>query len=339
MSQPQRIAYSLPQPPNPNATVQAAVWAEGEGFDDVWFADGGGQDALTLAGAVALKTSRVRIGTAVVPVYTRTPALFASTAMTLSHLAPNRFILGLGASSHAMIEGWHGMKLEKPLTRVKETTQLVRAMLAGEKSDFQGATLQSQGYRVNPPMQGHVPIYLAALREKMLEMAGEVGEGVVLNLFPVEALPVMIKHVEIGAKRAGVTLAEREVVCRHQVAVIEDEKGRAAARDAFRKSFAPYYATPVYNRFLVWCGYQSVAETITEGWKAKDRARTTGALSDELVDRIAVIGTAEECRQRVLELAKTGVNTHIISPLSEDPKAREAAIQAFHPRNFSLRTA
>ncbi|MDH4248528.1 MAG: LLM class flavin-dependent oxidoreductase, partial [Deltaproteobacteria bacterium] len=228
MTHPQRMAIHLPAPGAVSATLELARWAEAEGFDDVWFADSGGVDALTAAAAVAGQTRRVRLGTAIVPVYTRTPAVLAASAMTLSHLAPGRFLLGLGASSHAMIEGWHGLKLEAPLTRVKETALLVRELLAGGKTNFTGQTLRSKGYALTPPAQNPVPILLAGLRGKMLEMAGEVGDGVVINLFPYEVLPRLLAHVDTGAKRAGSSLAAREIVCRHQICVTDD---KPAARE------------------------------------------------------------------------------------------------------------
>jgi probable F420-dependent oxidoreductase len=333
MAVPQRIAVSLPVPPDVTSTLSYAEWGEFEGFDDLWFADGGSIDSLTLAAAVALRTQRVRIGTAVIPVFTRTPAVLAATAATLSHLAPDRFILGLGASSHAMIEGWHGLPFDKPLTRVRETALLVRSMLAGEKTDFTGATLRSQGYRLGLEPKGHVPIYLAALRPRMLELAGELGEGVVLNLFPAEALPRMLEHVEAGARRAGATLAQREVVCRHQVIITSD---KPAARDLFRTHIAPYYATPVYNRFLAWCGYEEAAATIAAGWREKNRAKTGGALSDELIDRIAIIGSVAECQERVRGLARAGVTTHVIHSALPDPYSVRAVLETFAPRSFSL---
>jgi len=329
----QRIAVSIPVPLDVQAALKRAEWAEGEGFDDLWFADGGVIDSLTLAAAVALRTSRVRVGTAVIPVFTRTPAVFASTTATLSQLMPGRFVLGLGASSHAMVEGWHGLEYRKPLTRVKETTLILRGMLRGEKSAFDGEELRSHGYNLNPGPATHVPIHLAALRANMLELAGELGEGVVINLFPYDALEKMLHHVDAGARKAGASLAQREVVCRHQICVTDDP---AAARDQFRKNFAPYYATPVYNKFLAWAGYEEAAQTINEGWAERNRAKTGGALSDELVDKIAIIGTADQCRERVRQLAQTGVTTHIISPMCPDPAIIEATFDAFRPTNFQL---
>ncbi len=154
-----------------------------------------------------------------------------------------------------------------------------------------------------------------------------------VNLFPADALPKMMEHVAIGAQRAGTTLAEREVVCRHQVVVTTD---KAEAREVFRRHFAPYYATPVYNRFLAWCGYEDVSGAIAEGWREKDRDKTTGALSDELIDRIAIIGSAAECQERVRELARGGITTHVIACLIPDPYYLRATLEAFSPRVFRL---
>ncbi len=331
MTVPQRTALTLPDPRGVDATIELARWAEAEGYDDLWFADSSGIDALTTAAAVAIATERCRIGTAIIPVYSRTPAVLASTTHVLNKLSKGRFILGLGSSSQTMMENWHGQKFEKPLTRVKETAQLVRSMLLGEKSDFDGETVSSHGYRQLPLESGEQLIYMAALRGRMLEAAAEFSDGVILNLFPIDALPRMMEHIRIGAERAGKRLEDIEIVCRHQVIVTND---REAARNMIRSAFAPYYATPVYNAFLAWAGYEEVARTIAEGWAAKDRNKTTGALDDRLVEDIALLGTREECQERIREYAAGGITTHIISCVS--PKEALATYEAFTAKNFSF---
>lgn len=332
MAPKQRIAVTLPAGPRLEDTAQRMIWAENNGYDDAWFGDAGAPDPLTTVGATAHRTKRIRVGIAVTPVYTRTPAVLAATANAIGQVMPGRFVMGLGASSHNMMVGWHGQQFDKPLTRVKETAELVRSMLAGEKSDFEGETLRSSGYR-QAPLETPVPIYLAALRSRMIEMAAEVGDGVIFNLWPKKALAKMVEHVHAGAARAGKNGADVEIVNRHMVLVSDD---KAAGRDRFRQTFAPYYATPVYNRFLAWAGYEEVAAQIREGWAAKDRGKTTGALVDALIDDIAIIGTAEECRERLQWAAKTGIHTHIIAPLTGDPKEIQRCFDAFRPEVFSL---
>jgi alkanesulfonate monooxygenase SsuD/methylene tetrahydromethanopterin reductase-like flavin-dependent oxidoreductase (luciferase family) len=241
--------------------------------------------------------------------------------------------MGLGSSSQTMMGGWHGLPLDKPVTRVKETAIMVRSMLKGEKSEFDLETMSSHGYR-QYPMDNPPPIYIAALRSNMIEMAAEVGDGVIFNLWPKRALAKMMEHVKIGAKRAGKDWRDVEIVNRAMVLVTDD---KAEARNRFRGAFAPYYATPVYNKFLAWAGYEDAAETITEGWAAKDRAKTGGALTDALIDEVAIIGSEDECRARIREDAAGGIHTHIIAPLAGSNAAESMrTFKAFTPDQFSF---
>lgn len=328
----QRLAITLPMGPDINRSIEMVQWAEQQGYEDAWFADGGAPDSLTLCGILAGHTNNIRFGVAVTPVFTRTPAVLAASANCLAQALPDRFVLGLGSSSQAMMEGWHGQEMTKPLTRVKETAIMVRSMLAGEKSNFDLETLRSRGYK-QPPLASPPPIYLAALRSKMIEMAAEIGDGVIFNLWPKKALPKMMEHVRIGAERAGKDPASVEIVNRYMVCVTDDVP---AARDRFRASFAPYYATPVYNRFLAWAGYEDAANAIAEGWKQKDRAKTTGALSDEIVDEIAIIGSAKACQERIQAAGEIGVHTHIIAPHAGSEAEVMATFTAFGADQFSL---
>lgn len=326
-----RIAVTLPAGPRVADTLERVRWAEQHGYDDAWFADAGAPDALTTAAALAGITQHIRIGVAVTPVFTRTPAVLAATANTLGQLLPGRFVLGLGTSSQTMMIDWHGVAFDKPLTRVRNTALLVRSMLRGEKSDFDQDGLRSRNYRQealeNPP-----PIYLAALRPKMIETAAEVGDGVIINLWPRSALPNILEHVRIGAERAGKDWRTVEIVNRAMVLVTDD---KPAARNLFRAAFAPYYANPVYNHFLAWAGFAGAAGEIAAGWAARDRARTSGALDDALVDEIAVIGSADECRARIAADAAAGIHTQIIAPLAgAAPAAVEATLVAFAADRF-----
>lgn len=328
----QRTALTLPNTQGVEKTLEQAKWAEDVGYDDLWFADTSGIDALTTAAAVAMVTERCRIGTAIIPVFTRTPAVLASTTHILNKISGGRFVLGLGSSSQTMMENWNGQTFEKPLTRVKETAQLVRSMMTGEKSDFDGVTVSSHGYRqlaLDPGVEQ--PIYIAGLRGKMLEMAAEFGDGVIINLFPKQALPKLMEHIRIGAERGGKKVSDLEIVCRHQVVVTEDVD---AGRNAIRKQFAPYYATPVYNNYLAWAGFPEVAAQIAEGWAERNREKTTGALDDALVDQIGTVGSAGACQDRIREYAGMGITTHIISCVSLGDQ--DATYEAFSGEQFSF---
>ena len=172
---------------------------------------------------------------------------------------------------------------------------------------------------------------MAALRAKMLEAAAEFSDGVIINLFTLSALPKLMKHIQIGCERAGKNIEDMEIVCRHQV-IVTDDKDKA--REAVRKQFTPYYATPVYNNFLSWCGEEEAASMIAEGWAAKDRAKTAAAMTDRLIDEISVIGSAEECYEGIRARASVGVTTHIISCVDMDQI--EATNEAFAGDNFRV---
>jgi probable F420-dependent oxidoreductase len=328
-----RIAVTLPGGPRLEQTIERIRWAEDNGIADGWFSDSGAPDTLTQIAAVAHHTRHIRIGVAVTPVYTRTPAVIAATVNVIAQVLPGRFVMGLGSSSQTIMGQWNGIPLDKPLTRVKETAVMVRSMLKGEKSDFDGETLYSRGYR-QAPLDDPPPIYLAALRPNMIEMAAEVGDGVIFNLWPKGALPKMMEHVKIGAERAGKNPANVEIVNRFMVLVTDD---KPEGRNLFRAAFAPYYATPVYNRFLAWAGYEDAARTISEGWAEKDRAKTGGALTDELIDEIAIIGDEDEVRERIQEAADGGIHTAIIAPMAASAEAAQRTFDAFRGDRFSFR--
>ncbi len=326
-----RVAVTLPAGPLVSDTISRVQWAESNGYTDAWFADAGAPDALTTAAALAATTNTIRIGVAVTPVFTRTPAVLAATANTLGQLLPERFVMGLGSSSQTMMENWHGVEFKNPVTRVRHTALMVRSILTGEKTNFDLDGLLSHGYS-QVPSAHPPPIYIAALRAKMIEMAAEIGDGVIFNLWPQRALRQMMEHVKLGAQRGNKDWQRVEIVNRAMVLVTDD---RAAARNLFRAAFAPYYATPVYNRFLAWAGFAEAAQTINEGWAARDRAKTGGALSDAMIDEIAVIGSADECRARLVADMDTGITTQIISPLAgASEQDIQRTFEAFSGQNF-----
>jgi alkanesulfonate monooxygenase SsuD/methylene tetrahydromethanopterin reductase-like flavin-dependent oxidoreductase (luciferase family) len=251
----------------------------------------------------------------------------------LGQLLGDRFVMGIGSSSQTIMGQWNGIALDKPLTRVKETAQIVKSMLTGAKSDFQGATLNSRGYR-QAPLENPPPLYIGALRPKMIEMAAEYGDGVIFNLWPQSALPKMMEHVKIGAERAGKRVEDVEIVNRAMVLATDDKE---MGRNIFRAAFAPYFATPVYNKFLAWAGYDDVANTITEGWAEKNRDKTTGAITDEMIDEIAIIGSEEEIQARIQADADGGVHTSIIAPMGASPDDVQRTFDAFRGDVFQLK--
>ena len=324
-----RVAASLPVPPDLAMCRRVAERVEARGYDSAWIADtGAGPDAFVVGAAVATCTTRLRLGTAVVPVYTRTPSVMAACAGSLAQLAPGRVVLGIGASSETIVDAWGGVPYERPLERMRESVTLLRQMLAGERVTFTGRTLRTKGFRLVSPPPQPVPIYLAALMPPMLELAGEIADGVILNFMPVEAVPRMLEFVRKGAARAGRDASRLEIVSRFQTIVTDDV---AAARGALRHMMGPYFATSVYNRFVAWCGFPDEAEAILAGWQAKDRARNLAAVSDEMIDRLAIIGPASHCRERLEAFVRAGVTTPMVHPFLFDEASIWSAFDALAP--------
>lgn len=323
-----KLGITLPAPfLTASQSVELAVRAEQQwGYRAVWLAETNSAESFALAGAVAQATESLEIGTAIVPVYNRTPAVLAMAAGTLAQLSGDRFVLGLGTSSHAIIEGWNGVAFEAPLGRVRESVAILRQALAGEKTDLEGKTLRSRGFRLAMRPAERLRIYLAGLRERMLGLAGEIGEGLIINMMPVESMPRILGAYRAGAERAGRNADSDDVVARFQVAVTDDPE---SARNMVRAGFAGYVATPVYNKFFSWLGFDGVAHDVAAAFARGDRKATAAAMSNELVDAIAIIGSADECREKLAAFVEAGVTTPVLAPLAPNPAAAEAVFKTF----------
>jgi probable F420-dependent oxidoreductase len=324
-----RLGVSLPLPPDLAMCRRVAEHAELLGYESVWIADtGAGPDAFVLAAVAAGVTRRARIGTAVVPLYTRALPVHAAGAGSVAQLAPGRFILGLGVSSETIVDTWGGVPFRQPLARMRESVGVLRQMLAGERVTFEGTTVRTRNFRLVSQPPAPVPIYVAALMPPMLELAGEIADGVILNFMPADAVPRMLEHVRIGAVRAGRDPSALEIVARFQTVVTDDP---AAARTAIRHMMGPYFATAVYNRFIAWCGFPEEAREIEAAWRAKDRTRNVAAVTDDMVDRLAIIGSAEHCHERLAAFAAAGVTTPMIQPFLFDEAAIWRTFEALAP--------
>lgn len=311
-----KLAISLPIPgPDLRDSLAYAREAEALGYDEAWLAEVGGPDAFSLAGALAGAT-RQRIGTAVVPIYNRTPMVLAMTAASLSQLCEGRFVLGLGTSSENIVERWNGIPFERPYTRMRETLAVVKDLLAGEKVSFEGETIRLSGYRASVEAHGEPKVYIAALNRRMLRLAGELADGVIVNMLGPEHVGRVLAEVADGARDAGRDPSEIESVAR--IHVVHGQPFDAAAR-IVRGAFGAYAATSVYNRFFRWIGFEEEAEAVARAWEARDRDALANAVSDEMVRAMAVSGDTEACRARLDEYFEAGLDVAALNPLTLDP--------------------
>jgi probable F420-dependent oxidoreductase len=285
--------------------------AERLGYRDVWSFEADGLDAFSPLAVVGLAT-RMRLGTAIVNVYTRGPATLAQCAAGLAEIAPERFILGIGAGSNVIVESWNGGTFRKPATRVRETAQFLRQALAGERVVFRGETFAIDGFRLSRPPARPVPIYVAALRAGMLGVAGEVGDGVILNWLAPEDVPRCVGIVRDAAKKAGRDPDAIEVTCRLFVHLDEDDT-------AARRYVAAYLNVPVYRAFHEWLGRTPVLAPMWEAWGRGDRQGAVAAIPARVLDDLLLRGSAETIRARVRRYLEAGVDTAFLLLQSSEP--------------------
>ncbi len=315
------LALSLPLTGvDARAAIDLAGEARDHGYTAVWAAEVNGPDAFTTLGALAVHTD-LDLGVAVVPAQTRTPMVLGMSAVSLAELSGGRFTLGIGASSEVIVGRWAGQAFDRPLTTVRETVAALQPLLAGQRANFAGEVVRIDGYKPHAtPPGGRVPLVLGALNPRSCRMVGELGvDGVCLNQLAPRHVPQVLAQVTEGA--GGVLEQDFAVVARLFCAVTDDVP---AARQLVKAVFAPYLATSVYNRFYRWMGYEAEAQGVLDA--AGDRAAMAAALSDDLVDELFCLGTAEQVADKVAAYVEAGVTVPVIQPLSLGREQAEATL-------------
>lgn len=307
--------------------VELVREAESLGYESCWVAEVGSADAFALGSAVAVGTSSIRIGTAVVPANTRGPAMLAMAAATLDGVSGGRGILGFGVSSPQIVSSWNGQPWDRPLTRARETIEVLRLMFSGERVDYSGRCIDVKGFRLAPKPKS-VPIYLGALNPQMLRLAGRIADGVVVNMLGESFVPTVVNEVRKGAEEAGRDPASIEVVMRVQAAVGVDP---SVARQAFRRAFGAYIVAPGYDRFFTWQGFGDVVDGVKKAFAARDREASAQAITDEMADTIFLAGDAGQVRARVKAFMDAGITTPAIHVFWPDAGVVRETIRALAP--------
>jgi len=317
-----RLGVALPflRPLALDEYVALAREAEARGYDAIWTGESAGADAVTTMTILATHTSRVDIASGVIPVQIRTPQTLAMTATTLGHVAPGRICLGLGISSRIIVGQWHGLPFERPLEQLREAVTVIRLVLAGEKVNFDGLHYRARNFRLGiAPPPGPVRIYLAALGPRMLELAGEVADGVLLNWLPPEAVPASIGRLEAGARKAGRSLADFEVAAFIRTAVTDEVE---PVRQALARDITQYATVDSYARFFRDCGYAEEVDRVNAAWTGGDRAQAVREISPRFLDGLGVVGPEDFCRDRIAQYAKAGLTQPVVLPFpgGSDPR-------------------
>ena len=296
--------------------VELVQHAEKLGFADAWSYETLAGDAFTPVAAAAAVTERIRLGTAIVPVFTRPAALIALSAAAVQQFSGGRFVLGVGISTPTIVEQWMGVPYELPLTRLRETVAALRAAFSGQKVTTSGKAVRINGFRLGTPPETPPPIYVGAQGELMLRTAGEIGDGAIVNYITPETFPRMLNEIRQGAHKAGKNADSLDIACRILVAVDDEQE---VVRENLRRELTGYLTVPQYNRFFQWIGYGDEARNALEAWNAGDRRKALSLVPDYMLDSIFVFGTAGQIVQRLRDYEQAGITTTALQFTSFQP--------------------
>ena len=307
-----RWGLTLPLPSLPlREHAELVRRAEAAGYTDMWSGETNGPDGFTPLALGAAWTERVRLGTGVVGVFTRGPALLAQEAAALSDASNGRFVLGIGASSDRIVEGWNQMPFDRPLTKISQTLEFLRAAFSGERT--------STGFKLERAPTEPLPIVLAALRGKMLRLAVEKADGAFTNFLPLAALPKVTEQLE-GAPEGF------ELLCRFFCVPGEREQVEPLARFMF----ASYATVPVYEAFFRWLGYGDRIDAMVSAWREKDREAAVAAAPWELIEDTFIFGTPGKIRERLEAYVAGGITLPVVTPITTPDRLAEM-IEALAP--------
>ena len=282
------------------------------GYSDIWSAESDGADGFTPLAMAAAWEPRLRLGTAIIPAYTRSPACFAQSVASLADAAPGRFAIGIGSSSNVIVERWNGIPFVEPYKKVRDVVRFLNDALSGEKVAKKYETFEVNGFKLGVRPEQKPKILVAALREGMLKLAGRESDGAIINwLSPTD----VSKVAAVVREAAGGQ--EREIVARIFVCPSENTE---VVRAAGRFAIAAYLNVPVYADFHRWLGRGDLLKDMWDHWKAGDRKAALAAIPDEVVDDILIHGSAAHCRAKIDEYFANGVTTSSLAILGLDPE-------------------
>jgi probable F420-dependent oxidoreductase len=285
------------------------------GYTDLWSSEANGTDAFTPLALAAAWAPTARLGCAIVPAYTRGPALMAQSVAALEEAAPGRFVFGIGTSSNVIVQNWNGIPFDEPYRKTRDMVRFLKQALTGEKVDGEFDTFRVKGFRLGRRPPQVPPILVAALRPGMLKLAGREADGAIINWLSADD----VKRVAPIVQDAGA--GPKEVVARIFVCPSEDAD---TVRQFSRMAIAAYLNVPVYAAFHDWLGRGDDLKPMWDAWAAGDRKAATAAIPDHVVDELVVHGSPAACREHIGRYVDNGVTTPALAVLPFGVDMRQA---------------
>ena len=322
----ERIGLSFSGGLPPTDIVDCIQLADELGYESAWMAEGHGGDQFSVLTACALRTKNILLGTSITSVFVRSAPTIAMAAATVDHFSQGRFVLGLGTSHKVQVEPEHGLLFEKAVPRLRECVQIVRSLLQKGEVSYQGSVYNIENFDFwFEPFRKEIPIYVAAVFPKMLEVCGEIAQGALMTWCTLEHAETAAYHVAEGAKRAGRNPNEVEVATLLPCAAGSSGEG---AMEGLKTNIARYAARfPRYRRLMENAGFTEELQAVRRAWNEGDQEKAIRLVPAELIDKIALVGTADQCRARLEEYRRAGITQPIISPRVSGANPKEEAMQ------------
>ena len=312
----ERIGVGFSSGLQPKEVVECVKYAETLGYESAWMAEGHAGDQFSILTACAVATSRIKLGTSISSVFARSGPTIAMAAATVDELSGGRFILGLGSSHQVQVVGEHGLVYSKPLSRVRETIDVVRKILRDADMSYQGDLIKIDGFNLwFEPLRHEIPIYLGAVNPKMLRFTGAVAQGVILTRSTLEQTRRAVAHVAQGAIDAGRQPHDIEMATQLSCNISNDKE---AARNPARDRVAMYAARfPRYRKVMEEAGCTEALQAVSQAWLAGEHEKARRLVPDALLDEMSLIGTPDEVQARIQAYREVGITLPIISPSVE----------------------
>lgn len=323
----QKLGYSLGPLLSMREILLCAKMADQqENVDSLWVPESWGRESFATLGAISQVTRKVSLGTSIINIYSRTPAIVAMAATTLDMLSDNRTIIGLGASTAAIVENWHGLKFNRPASRMKEYIECLRLMTRGEKVKYNGEFFQINNFKIlHQPQRANIPIFMAAVNKKMVSMASKLADGILLYLRPFEELKRTATELKQATKGKSF-----EIACSFICAMSNKEPEKARARAATTLAF--YIAVgEYYSKFLADNGFKIEVEEITAEYRKAGADNAAKYVSDRMLSSLVICGSSEECRESLSKFLSTGITLPIIqfNPIGDSESSFKEMLSAF----------
>ncbi len=322
----ERIGLSFSGGLQPTDIVDCVQLADELGYESAWMAEGHGGDQFSILTACALKTKNILLGTGITSVFVRSAPTIAMAAASVDHFSGGRFVLGLGTSHKVQVEPEHGLVFEKPVPRLRECVAIIRELLRNGEVSFRGDVFNIDNFDFwFKPLRREIPIYVAAVFPKMLEVCGEIAQGALMTWCTLEHAETAAWHVAEGAKRAGRSPEEVELATLLPCAAGSAGEG---AMEGLRTNIARYAARfPRYRRLMEQAGFTEELQAVRRLWNEGNHEEARRLVPTELIDKIALVGDADKCRRKLDEYRQAGITQPTISPRVSGPNPKEEAMQ------------